>query len=77
MNEREQILQVLDEIRPALHADGGDVEFLDYDADEGRVALRWLGVCGACPISTVTLKQGIEKRIMSAVPTVREVTAVS
>lgn len=77
MNEQERILQVLDEIRPALHADGGDVEFIDYDASEGLVQLRWLGVCGACPISTVTLKQGIERRIISAVPTVREVTAVS
>lgn len=77
MSEQERILEVLDEIRPALHADGGDVELIDYDAAEGLVQLRWLGVCGACPISTVTLKQGIEKRIISAVPAVREVTAVS
>jgi len=77
MTEREQIEKVLEDLRPALHADGGDVEFLDYDEDEGRVQLRWLGVCGSCPISTVTLKQGIEKRIMSAVPSVKEVTAIS
>ena len=76
-DRRTQILEVLEGIRPALHADGGDVEFIDFDEDSGKVLLRWMGVCGSCPISTVTLKQGIEKRLMSAVPGVTEVAAIS
>jgi len=75
--QRDQIEQVLESLRPALHADGGDVEFIDFDEESGKVLLRWMGVCGSCPISTVTLKQGIEKRLVSAVPGVREVAAVS
>ena len=76
-DKRDQIEQVLESLRPALHADGGDVEFIDFDAETGKVLLRWMGVCGSCPISTVTLKQGIEKRLVSAVPGVTEVSAIS
>ena len=76
MDGRQKIEAVLEEIRPALHADGGDVEFVAYDESDGVVQLRLLGLCGTCPISTVTLKQGIERRIITAIPTVREVTAV-
>ena len=47
------------------------------DEDTGKVMLRWMGVCGSCPISTVTLKQGIEKRLVAALPEVREVAAIS
>lgn len=75
MQPREQILDVLESIRPALHSDGGDVEFIDFDPGEGVLQLRFLGACGDCPISDVTLRQGIERRILSAVPEVREVRA--
>lgn len=75
MQAREQILEVLESIRPALHSDGGDVEFIDFDASDGVLQLRFLGACGDCPISDVTLRQGIERRILSAVPAVREVRA--
>lgn len=75
MNRREQIEEVLTSIRPALHLDGGDVELVDFD-DDGVVHLRLIGVCGACPISSVTLKQGIERRLMSAIPEVTAVQAV-
>jgi Fe-S cluster biogenesis protein NfuA len=75
MQPREQILEVLESIRPALHSDGGDVEFIDFDAAAGVLQLRFLGACGDCPISEVTLRQGIERRILSAVPEVREVRA--
>ncbi len=75
MQTQEQILEVLESIRPALHSDGGDVEFIDFDASAGVLQLRFLGACGDCPISDVTLKQGIERRILSAVPQVREVRA--
>lgn len=76
MDGRQKIEAVLEEIRPALHADGGDVEFVAYDEQDGIVQLRLLGLCGSCPISTVTLKQGIERRIITALPNVREVMAV-
>lgn len=75
MQPRDQILEVLESIRPALHSDGGDVEFIDFDDAAGVLQLRFLGACGDCPISEVTLRQGIERRILSAVPEVREVRA--
>jgi Fe-S cluster biogenesis protein NfuA len=72
----DQILHVLDEIRPAIQADGGDVELVGYDPDSGIVELRLLGACESCPISMVTLKEGIERRLQSVLPEVREVQAV-
>ncbi len=72
---RDRIEEVLDSIRPALRSDGGDVEFIDYDEDDGIVQLRLVGACGSCPISTLTLKQGIERRIMLAVPEVTGILA--
>jgi Fe-S cluster biogenesis protein NfuA len=76
MNKQEKIREVLDQIRPALHADGGDVEFLGYDEGDGIVHLRLMGACESCPISMFTLKEGIEKRIRSSLPEVNEVVAV-
>ncbi len=75
MKVRDQILEVLDVIRPALRSDGGDVEFIDFNESEGVLQLRFLGACGDCPISDMTLRQGIERRIFTAVPEVREVRA--
>jgi len=75
MSGREKIEEVLTGIRPALHEDGGDVELVDYDEVDGIVQLRLTGACGSCPISSVTLKQGIEKRIIMAVPEVKAVYA--
>jgi Fe-S cluster biogenesis protein NfuA len=75
MTARQKIEEVLDTIRPALRTDGGDVEFIDYDEDDGIVQLRLMGACGSCPVSMMTLKQGIERRIMSVVPEVRGINA--
>jgi Fe-S cluster biogenesis protein NfuA len=75
MKTQEQILEVLEGIRPALRSDGGDVEFVGFDEADGVLQLRFLGACGDCPISEVTLRQGIERRILVAVPQVREVRA--
>ena len=71
-----KIEEILESIRPALKADGGDVEFLRFNADGGVVELRLLGACEDCPISMMTLKEGIEQRLKSGVPGVREVQAV-
>lgn len=76
MTAREKIEEVLASIRPALHADGGDVELIDYDEEDGIVHLRLMGACGSCPISLMTLKRGIERRIMMAVPDVKAVHAL-
>ncbi len=76
MTNEEKIQEVLDQIRPALHADGGDVEYLGFDPVDGVVQLRLLGACESCPISMLTLKEGIEKRIRNSVPEVTEVLAV-
>jgi len=73
---RYRIEAVLESIRPALQADGGDVEFLDFDEEDGVVQLRLLGACESCPISMMTLKGGIERRLRESVPGVTEVNAV-
>ncbi len=70
----EKIKQILESIRPALQADGGDVEFIDYN--NGIVTVRLKGACGTCPMSIMTLKQGIEARIRSQIPEVKSVESL-
>lgn len=72
----QEIQQVLETIRPLIQADGGDVELLDFDEETGVVEVRLLGACESCPISLMTLKQGIERRLKSSVQGVAEVAAV-
>ncbi|MCA9736825.1 MAG: NifU family protein [Gemmatimonadetes bacterium] len=72
----DQIEAVLEAIRPALHMDGGDVEFVGFRPEDGIVEIRWLGACVSCPISMQTLKLGIERRLVESVPEVTEVLAV-
>jgi Fe-S cluster biogenesis protein NfuA len=76
MSARERIEEVLDSIRPAIRADGGDVELLEFDESSGLVEVRLIGACESCPISMMTLKEGIEKRLRSSVPGVVEVVAI-
>jgi Fe-S cluster biogenesis protein NfuA len=75
MSARERIEEVLDSIRPAIRADGGDVELLEFDEVSGVVEVRLMGACESCPISMMPLKEGIEKRLRNSVPGVLEVTA--
>ena len=70
----EDIKKALDEIRPALQADGGDVEYVGLDGDVVQVKLK--GACGGCPMATMTLKNGIEVVIKKRVPGVSRVEAV-
>lgn len=72
---KEQVQASLDKIRPALQADGGDVEFVDV-TDEGIVQVRLTGACGGCPMSQMTLKMGIERQLMQDVPEVKGVEGV-
>jgi len=70
----EKIEAVLDEIRPTLQADGGDVEFIDYT--DGIVHVRMKGACGNCPMSMMTLKQGTEARMKAKIPEVKSVEQI-
>jgi len=72
---RDKVEKALEEIRPALQADGGNVELVDVTED-GVVKVRLTGACGCCPMSTYTLKMGIEQRLKEAVPEVKEVEQV-
>lgn len=71
---REKVERSLDSIRPALMADGGNVELVDVQ--DGIVKVRLQGACGTCPSALMTLKQGIEVRVKEDVPEVLEVEAV-
>lgn len=73
----EHIDGVLDQIRPAVRADGGDIELVAYDAATGRVDVRLVGACYDCPMSTATLRAGIEQQLKQALPGVRSVEAVA
>jgi len=72
---KEKVEQALDKIRPALQADGGDVELVDVGED-GVVKVRLKGACGGCPMSQLTLKMGIERILKKEVPEVKSVEAV-
>ena len=72
---REKVEAALAQVRPALLADGGDVELVDV-SDEGVVTVRLTGACGGCPMATMTLRHGIERILKAQVPQVKEVTAV-
>lgn len=70
----DEVLEVLDKLRPFLQRDGGDVELVDVE--DGIVKLRLMGACGSCPSSTITLKAGIERALLEEVEGVQEVIQV-
>ncbi len=72
---KEKVEKALEEIRPALQADGGGVELVDV-TEEGIVKVRLTGACGHCPMSTYTLKQGIEQRLKEKIPEVKSVEQI-
>lgn len=72
---KERVEQVLKEIRPSLQADGGDVELVDVD-EGGHVKLKLTGACGGCPMSQMTLKMGIERRLKERLPDVQSVESI-
>ena len=71
---RERVEKALEKIRPALQRDGGDVEFVDLV--DGIVHVRLTGACGGCPMSQMTLKNGIEQVVKKEVPEIVAVEAV-
>lgn len=74
---RSQVEACIEIIRPALQADQGDVELIDVDEESGVVSVRLVGACGTCPVSTQTLKGGIERILRDRVDGVTEVIDVS
>jgi len=72
---KDKVQEVLDQVRPGLKADGGDVELVDVTAD-GVVKVRLVGACSGCAMSQMTLKMGIERILKEKVAGVKEVVAV-
>ncbi len=75
MLDKNQVENSLNQIRPALQRDGGDVELVDVTED-GVIKVKLVGACGTCPMSLMTLKGGIEAKLKEDVPGVKEVEAV-
>ena len=73
---KEEVEKVLDQIRPSIQLDGGDVEFVEYNEKTGVVSVRMQGACVGCPMSQITLKAGIESMLQKEVPEVKEVISV-
>ncbi len=71
---KEKVEAALNKVRPALMADGGNVELVDVE--DGIVKVRLTGACGGCPMSQMTLKMGIERLLKKEVPEIKEVIAV-
>jgi Fe-S cluster biogenesis protein NfuA len=71
---RNKVEKAIDKIRPVLQADGGDVELVNVK--DGVVSVRLKGACGGCPMSTMTIKNGLERIIKETVPEVKEVVSI-
>ena len=69
---KEKVQRAIQEVRPSLQADGGDIELVSVD-EAGTVKVRLTGACGSCPMSIMTLKQGVETYLKKMVPEVKEV----
>ena len=70
---REKVEEILEMVRPSLIADGGNVELVDVT--DGVVKLKLTGACAGCPMSTMTLKDGIERILKQEIPEVKEVVS--
>ena len=73
--DKAKIEATLDIIRPSLQADGGDVQLVDV-SDDGVVTVRLTGACGGCPMSQITLKEGIERYMKEVHPEIKTVEAI-
>ncbi len=73
---REQVVAVINELRPFIQRDGGDLEFVDFTED-GTVQVRLHGACVGCPGAQMTLSQGVEARLKQAIPEVQRVACVN
>ena len=76
MSIEDKIKQSLNKIRPALQADGGDLQFVAWDEKNGVVQVQLMGMCAGCPMAQVTLKEGVEAQLKKDVPEVKSVENV-
>lgn len=72
---KEKIQEAIDKIKPMLQADGGDVEFVDYE--DGIVKVRLQGACAGCPMSQMTVKNGIERMLKQEIPEIKSVESIN
>lgn len=72
----DQIIAILQEIRPFLQEDGGDVEFVNYETDTRVAEIRLLGACKQCPMQLMTLRGGIERYLLAGIPEIKRVELV-
>lgn len=72
---KERVEQAIQDVRPSLQADGGDIELVEV-SDDGIVKVQLQGACHGCPMSQITLKQGVEKYIKECVPEVQTVESI-
>jgi Fe-S cluster biogenesis protein NfuA len=73
---KQEVEEQLNEIRPRLQADGGDIELVDVDEETGVVKVKLLGACAGCPMSQMTLQMGVERLLKQKVPGVEKVENV-
>lgn len=76
MVDKAKVAEVIEQIRPMLQADGGDIELVAVE-DSGLVKVRLQGACAGCPGARMTLKMGVEKRLKEVIPEVTEVEALN
>ncbi|VAW27879.1 NifU-like domain protein [hydrothermal vent metagenome] len=72
----QKVQNVIDQVRPYLQQDGGDINFIEI-TDDNVVNVELIGACGACPFSTMTLKNGVEATLKKVIPEVKEVVAIN
>jgi Fe-S cluster biogenesis protein NfuA len=72
MTLKEKVEDALKEVRPMLQADGGDIDLISV-TDDGKVTIKLTGACSGCPMSSMTLKMGVERIIKKKVPEIKEV----
>lgn len=73
-DKSDEVKKTLQDLRPQLQADGGDIEFVGFE--DGVVKVRLKGSCAGCPMSTMTLKMGVERYLKKRIPDVTKVEAV-
>ena len=79
MNTEEVIVKIqaiLEQVRPYLQADGGDIEFVAYEDQIGVVEVRFLGQCAQCPMQLMTLRAGVERLLLTGIPSLKRIEAV-
>ncbi len=72
----QKVQNVIEQVRPYLQADGGDINFIEV-TDDNVVNVELTGACGACPFSTMTLKNGVEATLKKVIPEIKEVVAIN